>query len=78
MKVMTKKIALKIQIFDLHFDSPTHPSHSCLLAFRMGKLPLLQSVNLQLAPSHVDLQSFLFFCLPSRLAVLKQRFSSFT
>lgn len=67
MKVMTKKIALKIQIFDLHIDSPTHPSHSCLLAFRMGKLPLLQSVNLQLAPSITCRFAVFSLFLPSLL-----------
>lgn len=38
-------MALKIQIFYLHIDFPTRPSHSCLLAFQRGKLPFLHSLK---------------------------------
>lgn len=69
---MTKKIALKIQIFDLHIDSPTHPSHSCLLAFRM-EITTFTGVNLQLTPSITcRFAVFSLFAFPPRLAVLKQ------
>lgn len=61
---MTKKIALKIQIFDLHTDSPTHPSHSCLLDFQRRKSPFLHSVK----PSA--------YTIPCRLAISKHEFSS--